>query len=356
MSRTVLVARLDSMGDVLICGPAVRAVAAKADRVIMLAGPLGADAARLLPGVAEVITFEAPWVGDPAASVDSQQLCLTIEEISRLGVDEALILTSFHQTALPTALMLRLAGVPLLSAVSVDYPGSLLDTRLAPPDDGPEPVRMLTIAAGAGFPLPPSDNGALAVRLPPGPDRVRRPAGNPYVVAHPGAAVPARRYPSDRWAAAVRELAQQGWSVVITGSQAERSTVAEIVTAAGVGDAIVDLSGQLTLAALADVLAGAAVVIVGNTGPAHLAAAVATPVVSLFSPVVSAIRWAPYGVPVALLGDQQAPCRATRSRTCPIEGHPCLAKVGAGEIVDAVARLTTQRPLARLVPVLGGSR
>ena len=52
---------------------------------------------------------------------------------------------------------------------------------------------------------------------------------------------------------------------------------------------------------------------VGNTGPAHLAAAVGTPVVSLFAPVVPAARWAPYGVPLVLLGDQQAPCRDTRA-------------------------------------------
>jgi len=355
VSRTVLVARLDSMGDVLICGPAVRAVAAKADRVIMLAGPLGADAARLLPGVAEVITFDAPWVGDPAAAVDAHQLDRTVEEIARFDVDEAFVLTSFHQSALPTALLLRLAGVPLVSAVSVDYPGSLLDIRLEPPADGPEPERMLAIAAGAGFSLPPDDDGSLAVALPRDERRVGRPTGSPYVVAHPGAAVPARRYPADRWVQVVAELARQGWTVVMTGSPTERAMIAEIVAAADVGDAIVDLSGQLSLAALADVLAGAAVVIVANTGPAHLAAAVGTAVVSLFSPVVSAIHWAPYGVPVQLLGEQQALCRGTRSRTCPVQGHPCLSSVTAEEIVAAVTRLTSRsRPSARSVPVLGG--
>jgi ADP-heptose:LPS heptosyltransferase len=79
--------------------------------------------------------------------------------------------------------------------------------------------------------------------------------------------------------------------------------------------------------------------VVGNTGPAHLAAAVGTPVVSLFSPVVPAARWAPYGVPVALLGDQDAPCRGTRARHCPVPGHPCLAGVTAADVVDAVDSL-----------------
>ena len=48
-----------------------------------------------------------------------------------------------------------------------------------------------------------------------------------------------------------------------------------------------------SLAELAGVLERAACVVVGNTGPAHLAAAVGTPVVSLFAPVVPAERWAP---------------------------------------------------------------
>jgi ADP-heptose:LPS heptosyltransferase len=62
-------------------------------------------------------------------------------------------------------------------------------------------------------------------------------------------------------------------------------------------------------------------------------------VVSLFSPVVPAARWAPYGVPVVLLGDQHAPCRDTRARQCPVPGHPCLANVGPAEVVAAVDSL-----------------
>ncbi|NEC78268.1 glycosyltransferase family 9 protein, partial [Streptomyces sp. SID7958] len=77
----------------------------------------------------------------------------------------------------------------------------------------------------------------------------------------------------------------------------------------------------------------------GNTGPAHLAAAVGTPVVSLFAPVVPAGRWRPYGVPCVLLGDQNAPCAGTRARTCPVPGHPCLDGVTALDVVAAVGKL-----------------
>jgi hypothetical protein len=111
------------------------------------------------------------------------------------------------------------------------------------------------------------------------------------------------------------------------------------LTAAVAGRAGIDLGGRTTLAELAAVLAGATAVVVGNTGPAHLAAAVGTPVVSLFAPVVPAVRWAPHGIPHIVLGDQAAPCRDTRARVCPVPGHPCLATVTADDVVRAVARL-----------------
>ncbi len=90
---------------------------------------------------------------------------------------------------------------------------------------------------------------------------------------------------------------------------------------------------------LAAVLDRASCVVAPNTGPAHLAAAVGTPVVSLFAPVVPAGRWSPYGVPVRVLGDQRASCRDTRARSCPTPGHPCLSTISPGQLVRAIESL-----------------
>ena len=72
----VLVARLDSVGDVLLAGPAVRAVAhgrrpdgGDPNDVVVLCGPQGEAAASLLPGVAEVYTWDCPWIAKPAPRV-----------------------------------------------------------------------------------------------------------------------------------------------------------------------------------------------------------------------------------------------------------------------------------------------
>jgi ADP-heptose:LPS heptosyltransferase len=330
VARTVLLARLDNAGDVLLQGPLVRAVASSADRVVFLAGPAGAEAAHLLPGVDDVRTWACPWIlGDPPP-VDAADLAALAEQVR--GVDEALISTSFHQSPLPLALVLRTAGVPRISAISVDYPGSLLDVRHQVDDDLPEPERALSLARAAGFDLPDGDDGRLAVRRPL-PPAEHSPG---YVVLHPGASVPARAWPAERCAEAVEALADAGHRVLVTGGPAERELTAFVAGRRGV-----DLGGATTLAQMAALLDGAAAVVVGNTGPAHLAAAVGTPVVSLFSPVVPAERWAPYGVPTVLLGDQSAACRGTRARECPVPGHPCLASVSPADVVAAVEKLVS---------------
>lgn len=331
----VLVVRLDSLGDVVVCGPAVRAVARTA-RVTLLAGPGGAEAARLLPGVDDVLVWHCPWIAAPAPPVDGPQLAALVEELRRRAVDEALVLTSFHQSALPTALLLRQAGIRRISAVSEDYAGSLLDVRIAPPCDDPEPVRMLAIAAAAGFRLPPGDDGRLALRVGAAPADV---AGGPYVAVHPGADAPSRGYPVPGWQAVVSALTRGGHTVVITGGPADRPAARALAGAARAPGHAVDLAGRTDVAGLAETLRRASVLVAGNTGPAHVAAAVGTPVVSLFSPVVPAVRWAPFGVPTVVLGDQAAPCAGTRARDCPVPGHPCLAGIDPAEVVAAVERL-----------------
>jgi ADP-heptose:LPS heptosyltransferase len=330
---TVLVARLDNAGDVLLAGPAVRAVAAHVEKVVMLTGPHGTAAAELLPGVDAIIEWCAPWIDPDPAPVTAAHVAALHDAVRAQAPGAAVLLTSFHQSPLPLALLLRLAGVGWIGAISEDYPGSLLDLRHHVDGDPPEAQRALGLAHAAGYPLPPGDDGRLAVRRPL-PD-VEPLTGRPgYVVVHPGASVPAREWPAQHCTQAVRALAAAGHRVVITGSAREQH-----LTAVVAGDIGTDLGGRTDLRTLAAVLDGACAVVAGNTGPAHLAAAVGTPVVSLFAPVVPAARWAPYGVPTVLLGDQHAPCRDTRARHCPVPGHPCLSGVDPADVVAAVSSL-----------------
>jgi ADP-heptose:LPS heptosyltransferase len=148
--------------------------------------------------------------------------------------------------------------------------------------------------------------------------------------------VPARAWAPERNAALVDALVAGGQRVVVTGGPAERALTARV--AGPPRDAVLDLGGATDLGGLADLIAGARAIVVGNTGPAHLAAAVGTPVVSLFAPTVPPVRWRPWRVRHTLLF-VDVPCAGCRARVCPIEGHPCLGGVPVGDVVAAVERL-----------------
>lgn len=333
MSR-ILVVRPDNNGDVLLAGPAIRALAAGADHLTLWVGPRGRLAAASLPGVDRVVVHELPWIDPDPAPLDRAWLDAAVSLAADLRVERAFVLTSFHQSPLPTALVLRAAGVPYVAATSEYYPGSLLDLRHRIDDDVHEVERSLDLVATAGHRLPAGDDGRLRVRPSPAANPV--PPGRPYVVVHPGASVPARAWAPERNAATVGALEDAGWRVVVTGSPDEADLTRRVTAG---GRAAMDLGGRTDWDGLTAAVDGAAAIVVGNTGPAHLAAALGTPVVSLFAPTVPAVRWRPWKVPHRLLGDQAIACAGCRARTCPVAGHPCLGAVTPHDVVAAVEDL-----------------
>ncbi|MBY4401619.1 glycosyltransferase family 9 protein [Rhodococcus fascians] len=340
----VLVARLDSMGDVLVTGPAIRAVARASARVTALVGPRGVAAAQLLPGVDAVRILDAPWVSLSPEALDRGTIDRFVADTAAENYDAAFVFTSFHQSPLPLALLLRMAGVEWVGAISVDYPGSLLDLRHSVSDDIPEAERALSLVEAAGYAR---DGEGSSLRLRPratGPGNESVDSSS-YVVYHPGAAVPARRPTARHSRDIVRALSSNGFRVVVTGGPDELE-LAQFVA----DGKVPNLAGRLTLGELADLYAGAEAVVVPNTGPAHLAAAVGVPTVSLFAPVVPAVRWAPHHTSMILLGDQDAACKNSRARTCPVSGHPCLGSVSPQDVVDAVRALLRRNFGAHTMP------
>ncbi|MGN6754069.1 MAG: glycosyltransferase family 9 protein [Intrasporangium sp.] len=342
-NRTLAV-RLDSDGDVLLAAPALRALRAGSRRVDLLVSPAGRQAAELLPDIDDVIVFDAPWSGNDPSPVSPRAVDHLVAQLRSAAYDDVVIFTSVHQSALPIALIARLAGARRVSATSEDYPGTLLDVRhrrmpQGAPDlggaaGGHEVEAMLALAAAAGFPLPAGDDARLRLAPLPVPTRPELTIERRYVVLAPTASVPARSLGDLASRRIADRLAADGWTVVVTGAATGPAPSRRVVPRGGI-----DLVGRTTLAELAQVLAGAHCVVAVNSAPGHLAAAVGTPVVSLFAPVVPPERWAPWGVPSEVLGDRLAACHGSRARTCPVPGHPCLDGIAPDDVAAAVARL-----------------
>lgn len=333
MTGGILAVRQDSLGDVLLAGPAIRALAGGDGRpVTLLCGPRGAAAAEMLPRVDRVLTHIAGWIDPEPPAVEPAGCERLIAEVRALAPAEAVIFTSFHQSPLPTALLLRLAGVERIAAISHDYPGSLLDIRHRPSDEMHEVERALSLCEAAGYRLPADDDGRLRVVAGPAPKGLPDP---PFVAVHPGASVSARAWERESWRQLVAELDLRGVRVAVTGGPGEEDLTAFV---AGAATRASDYGGRLSFRELAGLLEKASVVVVANTGPAHLAAAVGTPVVSLFAPTVPALGWHPWRVPYRLL-NVPVPCAGCRAVRCPVPGHPCLAEVGIERVLEAIDEL-----------------
>ncbi|MBC5825625.1 MAG: glycosyltransferase family 9 protein [Candidatus Eremiobacteraeota bacterium] len=343
MKHHVLVARHDNNGDVILAGPALRAVAAGASRVTFLCGPRGRAAAALLPGVDELLVWEAGWIDAEPQAVSRADVDALLDRLVKLRIDQAFILTSYHQSALPLALLLRMAGIKTIAANSDDYAGSLLDVRMRPSNDIHEVVRSLSLVAALGYAPAASDSPRLALRLPQGPP-MHPFRGRPFIAVHPGASVPARTWSPGRYGDLVSVLAARGDRVVVTGGPEDDEVACAV---AGPQRAnVLNFAGQTHFTQFARILGEASVVVSGNTAAAHVAAAVGTATVSLFPPTIPAVRFRPWQVPHVLLGDQTISCAGCRARVCPVEGHPCIESVSVQDALAAIDSLAVAEAAA----------
>lgn len=155
--------------------------------------------------------------------------------------------------------------------------------------------------------------------------------GAPLVGIHLGAAFgPSKVLPPDRIAELCRSLTRRGVIPVLLGAPADRPVVEQV--SAKYGEELASLVGKDSVDLLPALLKRLRGLVSGDTGVAHLAAALGTPVVALFGPTDPA-RSAPRG-PVTVL-THTVPCAPCFYRECPIE-HPCLRAIAPDAIADAV--------------------
>lgn len=224
--------------------------------------------------------------------------------------DTALLLTN----SFSTALVARIAGIPRRVGYNRDGRGFLLTEKLVAPRRGdgsyaiiPACRYYLDAAESLLHEHLPRYNALSATPIPlafpPGlfmelavSDRQRiaaadvlRKAGvapdTRYAVLNPGGNNPAKRWPAERFAQLADHLHRRhGLTILVNGSPAEAPITETIVRHAAVARPIDLASCGGTLGALKQIVADAALMVTNDTGPRHIAAAMGTPLVSLFGP------------------------------------------------------------------------
>lgn len=343
--RDILCVRLDTIGDVLMTTPALRALREQRDgrRLTLLTSRSGAAAGALVPEVDRVIAHDAPWIRTDAAP-STWRDCALVERLRASQFDAAVIFTTYSQSPLPTATTCHLAGISRQLAHCREKPYGLISDWVAEPEPElptrHEVQRQLDLVATVGAT---TSDTRLSLSVPPearlGAMRALRAAGiepgEPWLLLHPGATAASRRYPPEHYVEALRQLAREtGRRVAISGTDSERPLAAQI--AAGLGAIAAPLAGELSFPELCGLIAAAPLLICGNTGPAHVAAAVGTPLVVAYA--LTNPQHTPWQARGRVL-TFDVPCRWCLGSICREGHHDCLAKIAPLELAEAALEL-----------------
>jgi lipopolysaccharide heptosyltransferase II len=346
--QRLLCVRLDTIGDVLMTTPALCALREqRPDRQIaLLTSRPGAQAAALVPEIDRTIVYDAPWMKAPVTDPSPWRDCAMVEQLRAGDFDAAVIFATYSQSPLPAALTCHLAGIPRVLAHCRENPYRLISDWVPEPEPESgvrhEVRRHLDLVASVGAV---SERAELSLDVPHrasvGALRALREAGHdpnrPWLLVQPGATAESRRYPVEHYAEAMRRLADEtGSRIVVSGDVAERALVEGLVAA--LGDRAVALAGKLSFPELCALIAAAPLLVCGNTGPAHVAAAVGTPVVVLYA--LTNPQHAPWGSPARVL-THDVPCRWCLGSVCREGHHDCLRRIEPDEVVEAAMTLLT---------------
>ena len=190
----------------------------------------------------------------------------------------------------------------------------------------------LSLLAELGLsPEPPEFN--LEVRDSPVAAAMAEATGGRYALLNPGAAWPNKRWPPSRLGALALALRDRyGLRSVVLWGPGEIELGNEVVTCAG-GAAV--LSPRTSVADLVALARGARVMVSGDTGPTHLAAAVGTPIVGIYGPTRPE-RNGPWVAEDETVS-RASVCQCHHLRQCRA-AQVCLLDIEVGEVLAAVER------------------
>jgi lipopolysaccharide heptosyltransferase II len=209
-----------------------------------------------------------------------------------------------------------------------------------------------------GWPGEAADPARDAVAMPIDPDADRRiaarlrsagvAAGHQLIVLHVSASNPFRRWPEPAFAEVASRLVSQSPDrrVILSSGPSDRLAADRIVAASrallpdGARARVIDF-GEFDLAELRALVERSAVFIGGDTGPLHVAATTATPVVAIYGPTLPArsTPWRNPSIPTESIEIAGLRCRPCDQRVCEPGDYRCLTAIKPADVLAAAERM-----------------
>jgi heptosyltransferase-1 len=347
---SLLVVRLSAMGDIIHTLPAAAALRQAfphatlgwlveerwAELLCTLRYPRSGRRSPQRPLVDRVHSVNtAEWRRAPFSFNTWQQIAAGLSELRGIHYDAVID----FQGAVRSALLARWSGAPVVygSTQPRENAASMFYTRqVLLQTNGAHVVEQALALAGAVVSTAGISIAAKAgAEFPVDQDAESKIAdltvdGNDFVILNPGAGWGAKRWPAERYGQVARELAKDGLCSLVNYGPGEEE-LALAVEAAGGGAArkiSCSVSELIALTRRARLLIG------GDTGPMHLAAALKIPVVAIFGPT-SPARNGPFGTPSIVLRSASSITDHTRHH----DPELGLLEITAGEVVAAARKL-----------------
>jgi lipopolysaccharide heptosyltransferase II len=339
--RSLLLVQLDHLGDAILTTGLVRGLRARWPRVAIdvLAAPWNAEVFRACPEIRTVHLSRRNRFGGGSPWRWMAELVACGLRLRRQRYDLAIDVRG----EAPLAALLWLGGARRRVGWDCGGGGFLLtdSPQYVPGRPEVESRQAILTLLGGG---PPAGHSAWVPGLDAGPaarralrrELARLPQPDrPLVVAHVGSGMRAKRWPVEHWRRLAQRLIDEfGIRVVLVGTAEDRATARAIIGSTP-PLALDDWTGLFDLKQLTALVERAAVFVGADSGPAHLAAAVGTPVVALFSGTNDPRQWSPWGPQVTVLRHETScsPCHRTE---CPLAGHPCMSGLVPERVLEAV--------------------
>ncbi len=347
-AKRVLAMRLDNIGDMVMMTPALRSLrrALPQAEIALMASPAGMQAAPMIPWIDDMLTAVVLWQDAfgsmPFNPVRERRM---IAALKAYRFDAALIFTSFAQSPFPPAYACYLAGIPMRAGQSQAFAGGVLSHCIEPSADPRqhETDRNLRLLEGLGVPVA---GRHLELKLPVsaavGAARLLHTNAleeNAFIVVAPGASCQARTYPLDRYMQAISMIRRDiGLPVVILGGEGEVDAVSDALRRQR-DDKVFSFAGRTSVPEFAALINSAAFVITNNSAAVHVADALGTPQVVLYSGTESLEQFLPRKVPYEVL-NRPVSCAPCRNFKCPYNLE-CL-EIPPEEVARAAFALATK--------------